>query len=233
MRKIIASIVLGLCCIFMYAQEDNSSLTIGINQDNAFGFAPAVYGNVGLDAPVDLTYYGIFWTNHAYSNDGIDNWLETGVGVSFMAMQDQLFVNPSLGFTHGRTLSGTEKGYAGEGIVPNIVALFANDRFETEFYFGYYKALRKGGDSADFALYWLYPGIKLNEKFSIGAHYEQFYLTRDDAGNSESFYQWLGGYAKFTAKSKYSFRFSMGRNLNDNELYSKDFYKLAVLFPLS
>ncbi len=232
MKQIFTLLLIIWTTFFAFGQDDNSSLSIALNQDNGFGFAPAVYGTFGLDAAVDLTYYGIFWTNHAYSNNGIDNWLETGIGVSFLAAEEQLFINPSLGFTHGSLLSGTGTGNVAEGIVPNVLALFANDKLETEFYFGYYKSLRKGGASSDFILYWLYPGWIVNERLSLGAHYEQFYLTRDDTGASQSFYQWLGAYAKFTTKATYSFRFSMGRNLNDNGLYARDFYKLSVLIPL-
>jgi len=209
-----------------------STFAVSLNQDNAFGFAPAVYGSFNVKEKFDFTYYGIFWTNHAYTNEGGDAWTETGIGLGFPALDGKAYINPSLGFTHGSLLSNSPSGSFGERVVPNVVAFYADDKLETELYFGYYKALRDGGNSADFILYWAYPGYIFSEKFSAGLHYEQFYLTRDDTGFSENQYQWLGAYVKFTSGDKYTFRFSFGDNLADNQLYSGSYYKLSVFVPL-
>ncbi|MEM1118907.1 MAG: DUF6733 family protein [Bacteroidota bacterium] len=209
-----------------------STFSIALNQDNAFGFAPAVYGSFNVKEKFDFTYYGIFWTNHAYTNEGGDAWTETGIGLGFTALQEKAYINPSLGFTHGSLLSNSPSGNFGEGIVPSVVAFYADEKLETELYFGYYKALRDGGNSADFILYWAYPGYIFSDKFSAGLHYEQFYLTRDDSGISENQYQWLGAYVKFSAGDKYTFRFSFGDNLGNNPLYSGSYYKLGVFVPL-
>lgn len=223
-----------LICFFFHSLSNaqTSTFSVALNQDNAFGFAPAVYGSFNVKEKFDFTYYGIFWTNHAYTNDGGDAWTETGIGLGFSALDEKAYINPSLGFTHGSLLSNSAPGSFGEGIVPNIVAFYADDRLETELYFGYYKALRDGGISADFILYWAYPGYVFSDKLAAGLHYEQFYLTRDDTGLSENQYQWLGAYVKFTAANKYTFRFSFGDNLTDNPLYAGSYYKLAVLIPL-
>ena len=147
-----------------------STFSVALNQDNAFGFAPAVYGSFGIKEKLDFTYYGIFWTNHAYTNEGGDAWTETGIGLGFPALDGKAYINPSLGFTHGSLLSNSPAGSFGEGIVPNVVAFYADDKLETEFYFGYYKALRDGGISADFILYWAYPGYVFSDKFAAGLH---------------------------------------------------------------
>ena len=63
-----------------------STFSVALNQDNAFGFAPAVYGSFGIKEKLDFTYYGIFWTNHAYTNEGGDAWTETGIGLGFPAL---------------------------------------------------------------------------------------------------------------------------------------------------
>ena len=228
----IFSFLAAFFCFLQLSTAQTSTFSIALNQDNAFGFAPAVYGSFGIKENLDFTYYGIFWTNHAYTNEGGDAWTETGIGVGFPALDGKAYINPSLGFTHGSLLSNSPSGSFGEGIVPNVVAFYADDKLETELYFGYYKALRDGGVSADFILYWAYPGYVFSNKFSAGLHYEQFHLTRDDTGLSENQYQWLGAYVKFTSGDKYTFRFSFGDNLNDNPLYSGSFYKLGVFIPL-
>lgn len=231
MRYIILSI------LFFHVQQlvaQNSTFSVALNQDNAFGFAPAVYGSFGIKENLDFTYYGIFWTNHAFTNNGAGTWTETGIGLGFPALDGKAYINPSLGFTHGSLLSnGTkEGGNFGEGIVPSFVTYYTGDKLETEIYLGYYKALRDGGISSDYLFYWVYPGYIFSDKFAAGIHYEQFYLTRDDIGGSENQYQWLGAYVKFTADNTHTFRFSMGENLANNEFYSTNFYKLSVLVSL-
>jgi hypothetical protein len=214
------------------AQDSTATFSIAINQDNAFGFAPAVYGSFGTRTSIDFTYYGIFWTNHAFSNNGFDNWLETGIGVGIPVFNGHLYCNPSLGFTHGSLLSGEAEGRFAEGIVPNLAAFFDDGRFEGELYFGYYKALKEGDNYADYILYWVYPGIKINERFSAGAHYEQFYLANNFDGFSESLYQWLGAYLKLNAGGRHSYRFSAGANLVEGSQYANSFYKLSISLSL-
>ncbi len=208
--------------------QNTSTFALALNQDNAFGFAPTVYGSFNLKESLDFTYYGIFWTNHAYTNQGGDAWTEMGIGLGFSALKGRAYINPYLGFTHGSLLSDSPSGGFGEGVVPGLVAFYEGRRLETELFFSYYKALRDGGISSDFILYWAYPGFVISDKIAVGLHYEQFYLTRDDTGLSESQYQWLGGYLKFKANEKYTFRFSLGDNLHDNPLYASSFYKLSV-----
>ncbi len=208
-----------------------STFTLTLNQDNAFGFAPGVFGSFGLNKDVSLTYYGIFWTNFAFSNSGFDSWVETGLGVSFTALGGKALINPSLGFTHGSLLSGSPTGAVGEGIVPNLAIFYTGDYTELEVYAGYYKAIKDGGFKNDFLLYWFYPGLRLTENISAGLHYEQFYLTNDTNGSSESWYQWLGGYIKFVTNHQYSVRFSAGRNINGIPSYSDSFYKLSAVVP--
>ena len=229
MKYLISNFITLLLTVSAIAQ---GTFTVALNQDNAFGFAPAVFGSFGLNEKIDFTYYGIFWTNHAYTNDGGDAWTETGIGLGFPALDGKAYINPSIGFTHGSLLSNSPTGKLGEGLVPNVAVFYTGDKLETEFYLGYYKALRDGGVSADFILYWLYPGWIISDKVSAGLHYEQFYLTRDDTGLSENQYQWLGAYIKFSTGGKYAFRFSLGDNMASNPLYSGSYYKLSVLIPL-
>src|SRR5688572_18727315 len=62
-------------------KSDNSSFTIQINQDNTFGFFPMIFGSIGLKN-VDLTFYGVCWTNPVFANtDGSGSLIETGIGL--------------------------------------------------------------------------------------------------------------------------------------------------------
>lgn len=234
MKKIVVLLLALISFGTLKAQEDiaPSTFSLALNHDNAFGFAPAAFGSLGLNKDVSLTYYGIFWTNFAYSNSGFDSWLETGIGVSFPAFDGKALINPSIGLTHGSLLSGSASGEIAEGIVPNVAIFYTGEYTELEVYAGYYKAIKDGGFQSDFLLYWFYPGLRLTESISAGLHYEQFYLTNDSNGTSESFYQWVGGYVKFITNGQYSFRFSAGRNINGIPDYSDSFYKLSVFMPM-
>jgi len=236
--------LLSLCVVLClglnaFAQQDEkvpSTFTLVLNQDNVFGFYPAVFGSFGLNDKLSLTYYGIFWTNPSYGSlsDGADLWLETGVGLSFTAFNDQLIINPSLGLTHGKLLSADVQGAIGEGLVPNLAMFLFEDLFEAEGFVAYYKALNtKGAFAGDFVLYWLMPGVKITKNVSLGLHYEAYsqtksYETSVETGN---WYTAIGGYLKFTVKDTYSFRFSAGKNTEAEEIYSPQFYKLNVVVP--
>jgi hypothetical protein len=137
-------------------------------------------------------------------------------------LNKQLSVTPMLGFVHGMLLSSrggvfpngdgsrNERTTAFEGVVPNITANWLSDRFEGEFYMGWYKALREEGGSAqdtgaagcstvgsadcdipqrgaggrgswDFLHYWFNAGVRANDIISFGVHYEHLLTTRADA----------------------------------------------------
>ena len=230
MKKRLQLLLGILISINLTAQEKApSTFAIALNQDNAFGFAPGMYGSFGLNENVSLTYYSLFWTR-------FNNSLETGIGIGFPALDGKAYINPSLGFTHGDILSGTSEKVIGDGIVPNIVAFYTGEYTEAELFFSYYKAIKGVGEgaSADFILYWAYPGLRLTEKISAGLHYEQFYLTRNDNNESGSEYQWLGAYLKFIAGGKHTFRLSLGTNMTEanQAIYSSNFAKLSVFLPL-
>lgn len=229
----------------LFSQEDTTSntpetFTIGLSMDNAFGFNPSLYGSFGLGKDgswdgISLTYYGIFWTNPSYGTriDGSDLWLETGVGIGFTGLADRLFVNPSIGLTHGKLLSDSPRGTLAEGIVPSVVAKFNDGKLEGELFFSYYKALQnKGSNAGDYLLYWILPGIRVSRRVSIGMHYERFERIRHAGGVTGKQYAWLGGYLKFNLSDRYTFRFSAGVNSADNGIYSNNFYKLTSTIAL-
>ncbi len=223
------------------AQEANptdpsSSFEVFLNQDNAFGFYPKVSGSFKLIDNINLSFYGIFWTNPSFGNsfDGTDTWLETGLGVQFLALADRIKINPFVGFTHGKVLSDNFEAILAEGIVPGLSIQFLDNRFEVEGFFSYYKALKsKGRDSGDYLLYWLLPGVVINPNISVGVHYEGYDQIRIAEGEANIRYQRFGGYAKFTIRDKYFFRFSAGTNSVEDSKYAKNFYKLTVGITLA
>lgn len=219
------------------SQEEGhpSSITLVFNQDNAFGFYPAVFGSVGVTAGASATFYGIFWTNAAFGSPATvtDLWTEVGAGWSWSVLGNRLLLNPTLGITNGKLLSGGQQAVVGDGIVPGLTGFYLDDRFEVELFGAYYKALRREGPvTSDYALYWIYPGIRFSRVFSAGFHAESFQLTRTDGADPETLYTWVGGYLKATVKEKYALRFSAGKNLTEGSDYAAEYYKMNLVIPL-
>lgn len=215
--------------------ERPSTFAVGISMDNGFGFYPTVYGSMGINETTDFTYYGVFWTNPSFglpqTSFSSDLWLESGIGIGFDAFNGTAYFNPSLGFTHGKLLSGGRESILFDGIVPSLTAYFYPGSFDGELFISYYQHLRKQSDNTlDFLYYWVYPGFWLSDKISAGAHYEGVYINFGGT-TLESSYQWLGPYIKFYVGSKYMFRFSGGINLKEG-VYAREFYKLSIYFPL-
>lgn len=232
-------ITLSLFIGALSAQEKESNLppstfSLNISYDNMFGFYPAAYGSFGIKENLSFTYYGIMWTNPSFGSPqtGTDNWLETGIGLSMASPNEKWLFNPSLGVTHGKLLSGGEEGVIGDGIAPSMVVFFQDEVMEVEAFAVWYKALRKEGlFSYDYALYWLLPGFILNEKLSLGLHYEGFVLTRStNTDGAEQLYQAVGGYAKVTVQNGAAFRLSLGKNFKGTD-YPDEFYKLTFNLP--
>ncbi len=154
------------------------------------------------------------------------------MGLGFTTSKGQWYLNPFLGFTHGKLLSGGTRGVIGDGIVPGLFSYFNNGIIEFETFACWYKALRKEGTATfDYALYWIMPGFQVGRNVHLGLLYEGFKLTGGLGQTSESQYQTLGAYVKILAGGKYSFRFSIGHNFK-KDIYSSDFYKLQLILPL-
>ncbi len=209
--------------------------------ENAFGFYPVVYGGVGLSPSLDLTFYGVFWTNPSFGMPATtfssDLWMENGFGIGFNAFDGKAYINPAIGFTHGKFLSGGEQSVAFEGIVPSLSLYFTPGKLDAEVYISLYQHLRDevedpvNRSTADFLFYWVTPGYFFNDAFSLGVHYEGLFLKFGE-GDFESSYHWLGPYIKIRAFGKYDFRFAAGPNLKKG-VYADEFYKLSTNIPLN
>lgn len=241
------------------------SVTMAMQADSFFGFNPAIYGTYGLTDNVALAFNLTYWT--MISGVGVhDNnpWLETDIGLNLTFFDKRLSITPMIGFVHGQLLSSrggffpngggsvNERTTAFEGAVPNITMNYLDDRFEGEFYMGYYKAIRsEGGDPGggaincptpgsgpvclgpnqaggrgtwDFLHYWANAGYRLNSMWSLGVHYEHLLTTRDNSapGAQQDYFRWLGPYVEMKLAGGMAFRFTAGHDYADNQ----DFYKL-------
>lgn len=250
MRKIVCNqnfvaLLLGLLLSFnVIAQEekeeDKLSIGLSLNHDAFFGFNPALTAAYSLDKKTSLTFYGIQWGAGTGRNWG--NWTEFGLGVNFKA--GAFDINPQLGFTMGSLLSSgaAQPGVIGDGIVPNLTVNMNTDKFIGQFYSGYYGAFRKEAEAGQFTNnyvhYWLNAGVKATPWLSIGAHFENLYLSGGKSGSSNGSslsrsdgYQWIGPFVQ-VSKGVGGMRFSFGGDLTDDEssFSASDFYKLQFFF---
>jgi hypothetical protein len=240
MKKLL---LLLLIPVFSFAQEDedeyrkHDTFTLTINQDNVFGFYPSFGGSIPFNRKWNFTYYSVFWTNFSYSINGINNWLEAGMGVSYV--RKRFTFNPSIGTTHGGVLSGAKEGKLLEGIVPAVLLSYNGDRLETDFSGAWYKSVRNYDNNANDSFWGCANlGLKITPKISFGFHDENNIRT-----NIPDFYKQnileiegfnvLGGYLKFVARDRYIFKFTGAKNIShSNDIYSHDFYRLEVVTPL-
>ncbi len=223
-------------------KDRDSSYTVTLNQDSFFGFYPAFNGLAPVSDNVDFSFYGIMWTKPAFGlgqfNSGDDLWTEFGAGVNIHMLDGRMTVKPQLGITSGSLLSGGDIAPDGtvtganfaDGIVPSLTINYSDDKFEAEWYSGYYAALRqRNGDAAlDFLHLWANAGYKFNDTVSAGPHYELLENTRNTypGANSSTTYEWLGGYVQFGLPKGFFARFTAGADISEGG--EGDFYKLNV-----
>jgi hypothetical protein len=217
----------------------NSSFTLGLNQDNFFGFSPTFAGTYTprKDSKVDLAFYGTLWTIPAFNvggpASGANLWTEFGVGARFRLADDQLSIKPQLGITNGSLLSGAPTGGSPnvlDGIVPSLTVNYASSRAEGEVYTGYYRAAREVGPvQLDFLHYWANAGVKFASIASAGVHVEHLRNSRTTAvgGAPSDTYRWVGGYLQFSMPQSHAFaRLTVGNNLLDGA--TGGFYRLST-----
>lgn len=208
--------------------EDRFSFDVTLNSDQFFGFYPFFTGSYGVSEKVDFTFYGILWSGG--TGGGWGNWTEFGVGIGLEPVEG-LSVSPQIGILGGNLLSSGAVGPSvfGDGIVPNLTIGLNRLRTEGEIYAGYYTPLRTEGNTLSYLHYWANFGVKANNFFSIGAHYEHLINT----GGTEvlealDVYQWLGPYVQFSKPNGGAFaRLAFGTDLVEA---NDSFFKLTTGF---
>ncbi|MFC5045217.1 DUF6733 family protein [Aquimarina hainanensis] len=217
-------------------KEKKATFATQILHNSVAGFYPIFFGNFETNKNYDITIYSIFWTNPSFGNlaSGSDLLLETGVGLGFKLLDKSLYVNPSLGISHGKFSSDSKGTKIGEGLVPNLFVAYNKGLFDFEGYIAYYKSLREDDDikTKDFLLNWAAPGINVSKRVVLGAYYESFGITRQESGDPLLIYRWLGGSLKLRFDKGISFRVSAGATLKTEAGTADDFYKVAAFIPL-
>ena len=110
MKKILI-ITLTLFTFCSYAQEKKekkkATFATKIIQNSVAGFSPIFFGSFETNKNFDITIYSVFWTNTSFGNPdaGSDLLLETGIGLGFKLLDNHMFLNPSIGFGHGKFFS--------------------------------------------------------------------------------------------------------------------------------
>jgi hypothetical protein len=214
------------------ADEPGPSLSVAVNQDNFFGFHVISQVAIPLGDLIDLTFYGIQWTRPGFGagGGGADLWTEWGLGASFDLLEGDLSINPQFGVLNGTLLSGSNRAFVFEGVVPNLTATYGGDLFEGQIYAGFYLATRDQGGSTrnDFIHYWVNAGVIVVDWLSAGVHWEHLVQTRGTRDDNDV-YQWIGPYLE--AKADVGFlRFVAGVDVAPDDV--SDFYKLIVGFTL-
>ncbi len=237
MKKSILLLFIISISFISYAQEEKkkeSKTTFAMMpiHNSGAGFNNVFLGTYELKPRTNLTFYSVFWVNPSFGNQGKDLFLETGVGLGFASKNGKLYVNPSIGFGHGKLLSNTAGTKIAESFIPSVLAFYNSGKFEFETYHAYYMSMRGEGNSQDLMLNWVIPGYKVSKHFSFGAFYEHLGQARVDNGDTKTLYQFLGGYVKATLNNGVWFRFAAGPNVSNDMLNADEFYKIQAFIPL-
>lgn len=243
MKKRITILMLFIA-VSLSAQEktldDKISVGLSLNHDAFFGFNPMMTFGYALSDTDAITAYGIQWG--AGTGSAWGQWTEFGFG--YNKTVGNFDINPQVGFTFGSLLSSgaAQEGIVGDGIVPNLTVNYGSEKFEGQLYFGYYAALSDNTQpenaTNNYVHYWANFGYKVNSFLSIGAHFEELYLSGGEINGGGELdridgYVWLGPYLQLQ-KGNAGLRFSFGGNLaEENERFAgNDFYKLTFFMSL-
>lgn len=242
MKKITLIICLSVLAFSGFAQDKTTaekiSAGLSLNHDAFFGFNPMMTISYELSDTDAFTAYGIQWG--AGTGSAWGQWTEFGIG--YNKTVGNFDINPQLGFTFGSLLSSgaAQEGIVGDGIVPNLTINFGSEKFEGQFYLGYYAALSDNTQTEqatnNYVHYWANFGYVASSFVSFGAHFEELYLSGGEINGGGSLdridgYQWFGPYLQFT-KGNAGLRLSFGANLVDDGFAPNDFYKLAFFISL-
>ncbi|WP_062057655.1 DUF6733 family protein [Aquimarina longa] len=243
MKKLIIIVVALFIQNCVQAQEKKekkkTTFATKIIQNSVAGFSPIFFGNFETNKSFDITMYSVFWTNTSFGNPekGSDQLLETGVGLGFKLLDGKMYLNPGIGFGHGKFFSDAKGTKVGESIIPNTFVAYHDNIFDVEAYIAYYKSIRDTDNtsSKDLFLFWAAPGINVSKRLVVGGFFEELAfmnLENDDVNKSIQVYRFLGASVKVKLDNGIAFRFSGGANLVTDVGASDEFYKVSAFIPL-
>jgi hypothetical protein len=213
-----------------FESEKSFSLSAAVTSDTFFGTYPSFSGGYNISDSLAFTTYGIFWGGGS-PGDTWGNWTELGFGVSYN-LTDWLSINPQVGFLGGSLLSAgavqNSSPIAGDGWVPNLTVNLGSEKWEGQFYSGFYLPLREqdspaGANQLEFLHYWINFGRKINDIFSAGIHHE--HLLGGSSLTEDSVFNWIGPYIQFRNEEKGIFvRAAAGWDTEAGD----NFWKLSV-----
>lgn len=242
MKKFVFTfLIISVFSFSSFAQDESPfSMSVSMNTDAFFGYAPAAFGAYSINDGLDFTFYGIFWSPG--TGQGWGAWTEFGVGLNFSPAPG-LDINPAIGVLGGSLLSSGATGVSQfpDGIVPNLTVNYGSDAIEGNFYLGLYAGLSEGelatgGNAATtntYLHYWASLGYKITDWFSLGAKYEQLDLTGgSEIDESVAGYAAPGAYVTFADPNGGSFlSFFAAANVADEDerFFAGDgFWKMTV-----
>ena len=243
MKKIF---ILCISFCFFYAksnaqdkEQKKTHFAVKIIQNSVAGFSPLFVGSFETNKNFDITFYSMFWTNTSFGNleSGSDQLLETGVGLGFKLFDKKMYLNPGIGFAHGKFFSTVGGTLVGEAVIPNTFVAYHNSILDIEAYIAYYKALRNRDDisTRDLFLFWAAPGVNVSDRLVLGGFFEElaFMGLEDDSIPEKNIqvYRFLGGSLKLKLDNGIAFRFSAGANLVTDVGASDEFYKVSAFIP--
>ena len=225
--------------------KSNESFTVSLSQDPVFGFYPAGYGSIEISKDLAFTFYGIFWTSPASGNPdnhGADLMTEVGVGVSYSMMDGDFVISPSLGIGNGLFQSGAARPLFADNIVPSLGLAFKTGDLSMNLTAVYWKSFRNlTVNTIDMFEYNLVSDYPVYKNFSMGLFVDHLITTEKTANTSRNYtsYFWVGPSFKFNMKNA-TFWFSSGMDFQDyfadnieaNDKFIKEYYKLSISFGL-
>lgn len=222
-----------LACHFSnsFAQTDSTSaLTVTIGQDSYFGFYVSTFSSYKWKRFVDVTVYSNLWANPAFGtiSTGTDFWTEVGGGLDFSVGEGNVHINPMVGLTYGKVLSGGTKGVVGDGIVPSLIITANKSSLSFSAFSSWFKALRhEGAQTFDYLWSGASATYQVSPAIHLGILSEHFILSRATNEQPKNLYFWIGPLIQVDAAGA-GLKVSGGYDAENGE-----FLKLNLVVPIT
>ncbi|MDX2189962.1 MAG: DUF6733 family protein [Bacteroidota bacterium] len=231
-------------------------LHLTMQVDPFFGFLPIFGTIIKTKSWFGYTAYGKIWASShfasanvyelldannkpkeikVYTNDG--SLTEIGGGINFWLFKEQLSIRPQVGFTQGSLFSGGEPGPF-DGIVPNMITMFQNKRFDIYHNITVFKHMReKGPVFKDVGHLVFLGGYKFTKFITAGVYWDylwEMYNSKIQPCPADIIH-WIGPYAQLNLPNGAYIRYTGGWNIADRNssflFKPKEYYKVSFFMP--